>query len=122
MGKLFRVTLFRGETAPFVMELPPYRVPTLKSLLIHMWDRSKIFLRKMGGVILVGSILIWFLGAFPRHPELPPSHAGDIQPMSSIQTKGEGLESSAHMAETQQVKAEPKNEGQEEALARLSQS
>jgi ferrous iron transport protein B len=71
MGKLFRVTLFRGETAPFVMELPPYRVPTLKSLLIHMWDRSVIFLRKMGGVILVGSIVIWFLGAFPTNPEKP---------------------------------------------------
>ena len=70
MGKLFRITLFRGESAPFVMELPPYRVPTLKSLLIHMWDRSVIFLRKMGGVILIGSILIWFLGSFPRTPEL----------------------------------------------------
>ncbi len=71
MGKLFRVTLFPGETAPFVMELPPYRVPTMRSLLIHMWDRSVIFLRKMGGVILVGSIVIWFLGAFPRSSELP---------------------------------------------------
>ena len=71
MGKLFRLTLFRGESAPFVMELPPYRVPTLKSLLIHMWDRSVIFLRKMGGVILVGSMVVWFLGAFPRHPVAP---------------------------------------------------
>lgn len=69
MGKLFRVTFFRGDVAPFVMELPPYRVPTLKSLLIHMWDRSVIFLRKMGGVILVGSVIIWFLGAFPRTTE-----------------------------------------------------
>jgi ferrous iron transport protein B len=46
-------------------------VPTLKSLLIHMWDRSAIFLRKMGGVILVGSMVVWFLGAFPRHPVTP---------------------------------------------------
>ena len=122
MGKLFRVTLFRGETAPFVMELPPYRVPTLRSLLIHMWDRSKIFLRKMGGVILVGSILIWFLGAFPRHPELPPRYAGDKEPISNIQGKGVGSDSSAKMPGTQQVKAEQKGEGQEEALARLSQS
>ncbi len=72
MGKLFRVTLFRGDSAPFVMELPPYRVPTLKSLLIHMWDRSAIFLRKMGGVILIGSTVVWFLGAFPRGTA-PPS-------------------------------------------------
>jgi ferrous iron transport protein B len=87
MGKLFRVTLFRGETAPFVMELPPYRMPTLKGLLIHMWDRSKIFLRKMGGVILVGSILIWFLGAFPRNPEPPKSPIGDRESLSVVQDK-----------------------------------
>ncbi|UCG13368.1 MAG: ferrous iron transport protein B [Deltaproteobacteria bacterium] len=77
VGKLFRVTLFRGEIAPFVMELPPYRVPTLKSLLIHMWDRSQIFLRKMGGVILVGSIVVWFLGAFPRNVELSVGQGAD---------------------------------------------
>jgi ferrous iron transport protein B len=65
VGRLFRKTLFRGESEPFVMELPPYRVPTLKSVMIHMWERSVIFVRKMGTVILVGSIVIWFLGAFP---------------------------------------------------------
>jgi ferrous iron transport protein B len=65
-GRLFRSTLLRGADAPFVMELPPYRVPMLKSLLIHMWDRSKMFLRKMGGIILVGSIIIWVLSTFPR--------------------------------------------------------
>jgi ferrous iron transport protein B len=122
MGKLFRVTLFRGETAPFVMELPPYRMPTLKSLLIHMWDRSKIFLRKMGGVILVGSILIWFLGAFPRHPELASNYAGDKEPISNILAKELTSESSEQMSGSQEVKAAPKGEGQTEALARLSQS
>ncbi|MGD2014872.1 MAG: ferrous iron transport protein B [Desulfobacterales bacterium] len=66
-GRLFRSTLLKGEDAPFVMELPPYRVPMLKSLLIHMWDRSKIFLKKMGKVILVGSIIIWALSVFPKN-------------------------------------------------------
>jgi len=65
-GRIFRSTLLRGSDAPFVMELPPYRVPMVKSLLIHMWDRSRIFLRKMGGVILVGSIVVWSLSAFPQ--------------------------------------------------------
>ncbi|MEH0022949.1 MAG: ferrous iron transport protein B [Desulfobacter sp.] len=65
-GRMLRTLLFRGEDAPFVMELPPYRVPMLKSLLIHMWDRSKMFLKKMGGVILVGSVIIWALSTFPR--------------------------------------------------------
>ncbi|MCP3952491.1 MAG: ferrous iron transporter B, partial [Desulfobacterales bacterium] len=66
-GRLFRSTLLKGMDAPFVMELPPYRVPMLKSLMIHMWDRSKMFLRKMGGIILVGSVIIWALSAFPRN-------------------------------------------------------
>lgn len=66
-GRLFRSTLLRGIDAPFVMELPPYRIPMLKSLLIHMWDRSKMFLKKMGGIILVGSVLVWALSAFPRN-------------------------------------------------------
>ncbi|MBW2603958.1 MAG: ferrous iron transport protein B [Deltaproteobacteria bacterium] len=64
-GRLFRSTLLRGADAPFVMELPPYRIPMIKSLLIHMWDRSKMFLKKMGGIILAGSVVIWTLTAFP---------------------------------------------------------
>jgi ferrous iron transport protein B len=66
-GRIFRSTLLKGVDAPFVMELPPYRIPMIKSLLIHMWDRSKIFLKKMGGIILVGSVVVWALSAFPRN-------------------------------------------------------
>ncbi len=62
----FRKTLFKEEDTPFVMELPPYRRPTIKSIFTHMWDRSSQYLRKMGGPILVASIIIWFLGYFPR--------------------------------------------------------
>ncbi|MDH3572462.1 MAG: ferrous iron transport protein B [Desulfobacteraceae bacterium] len=66
-GRLFRSTLLRGIDAPFVMELPPYRIPMIKSLLIHMWDRSKMFLKKMGGYILAGSVVVWTLTAFPHN-------------------------------------------------------
>ncbi|MCK5310536.1 MAG: ferrous iron transport protein B, partial [Desulfobacteraceae bacterium] len=66
-GRLFKSRLLKGEDSPFVMELPPYRMPMIKSLLIHMWDRSKMFLRKMGGVILIGSIIIWTLSYFPKN-------------------------------------------------------
>jgi len=66
-GRIFRSTLLKGVDAPFVMELPPYRIPMIKSLLIHMWDRSKLFLKKMGGIILVGSVVVWALSAFPRN-------------------------------------------------------
>ena len=80
-GRLFRSTLLRGEDAPFVMELPPYRVPMLKSLLIHMWDRGKMFLRKMGGVILVGSIIIWVLSSFPVQKD--PLHQEELSRFES---------------------------------------
>ncbi len=69
-AQLFSKTILKGMSMPFVMELPPYRVPTFKSLMIHMWDRGVVFLKKMGGVILVGSIIIWALGTFPRNPEI----------------------------------------------------
>jgi len=64
---LFKHTLFRKADVPFVMELPPYRTPTLRSLLKHMWNRAEQYLKKMGGVILIASIIIWALGYFPRH-------------------------------------------------------
>ena len=66
MGQIFKRTLFKGEIAPFVLELPPYRMPTLKGTLIHMWERGSIFIKKMGTVILVGSILVWALSSFPQ--------------------------------------------------------
>ena len=66
---LFRKTLFKGEDTPFVMELPPYRLPTFKSVITHMWDRAGQYLKKMGGIILIASIVIWFLGYFPQNAE-----------------------------------------------------
>jgi ferrous iron transport protein B len=78
-GRFLRLIAFKGSDAPFVMELPPYRMPMLKSLLIHMWDRSKMFLKKMGGVILVGSVIIWVLSAFPRHVDYAKDYTGQIE-------------------------------------------
>ena len=77
-GRIFHSTLLKGADAPFVMELPPYRAPMIKSLLIHMWDRSKIFLKKMGGVILVGSVVVWALSAFPRNIQYSYNYAAEI--------------------------------------------
>jgi ferrous iron transport protein B len=69
IGRLFRRALFRGVSEPFVMELPPYRMPTLRSLLIHMWERAIVFVKKMGTVILVGSLAVWFLSSVPAKGE-----------------------------------------------------
>jgi ferrous iron transport protein B len=83
VGRLFRSTLLRGKVAPFVMELPPYRAPMFRSLLIHMWDRSKIFLKKIGGVILIGSVIVWFLSAFPRQVQFSRDYDAEIAQISA---------------------------------------
>lgn len=82
-GRLFRSTLLKGGDAPFVMELPPYRAPMARSLLIHMWDRANIFLKKMGGIILVGSVVIWALSTFPAGEPAGDSKTAQIQHMES---------------------------------------
>lgn len=64
--KLLRVTVLKGDTVPFVMELPPYRMPTLKSVSIHMWQRGWMYLRKAGTIILAISILLWLASSFPK--------------------------------------------------------
>jgi len=65
-AKLLRATIFKGESTPFVMELPPYRIPTLKGVLIHMWERAWLYLRKAGTVILGISIIMWALTSYPK--------------------------------------------------------
>lgn len=61
---LKKATLFAGDPAPFVMELPAYHLPSIKGVLIHMWDRLKAFVRKAGTIIFLSSIVIWFLSSF----------------------------------------------------------
>jgi ferrous iron transport protein B len=67
MARIFKRFLFPEEDVPFVMELPPYRQPTVKSVVRHTWLKAKQYLQKMGGIILIASVIIWFLGYFPRH-------------------------------------------------------
>ena len=73
MAFIFKHTFFKHDDAPFVMELPPYRIPTLRNTLIHMWDKAVQYLTKMGTVILLASILIWALGHYPEkvHYSMP---------------------------------------------------
>lgn len=65
-AKLMRRFLFKVDETPFVMELPPYRIPTAKATMRHMWSKAEQYLRKMGGIILVASVIIWALSYFPR--------------------------------------------------------
>ena len=71
VSKIFSSLIIKGEDTPFVMELPPYRWPTPKAIWRHTWEKGKEYLKKMGGIILVASIIVWALGYFPHHDELP---------------------------------------------------
>lgn len=67
MARIFSKFLIKGEDIPFVMELPPYRMPAARTIFRHTWEKGKQYLKKMGGIILVASIVVWFLGYFPRN-------------------------------------------------------
>lgn len=71
MAKIFSKFVVKGESSPFVMELPPYRMPSMKSVSRHTWEKGKQYLKKMGTTILVASIVVWAMSYFPHHPHLP---------------------------------------------------
>lgn len=95
-AKLLRRFLFKVDETPFVMELPPYRMPTAKSTIRHMWSKAEQYLRKMGGVILVASVIIWALSYFPRpaesyERELTPHEQMEQQSNSYLGKIGQAL-------------------------------
>ena len=81
-AKLMRKFLFKVDETPFVMELPPYRMPTAKATFRHMWSKAEQYLRKMGGVILVASVIVWFLSYYPR-PEV--AYERDLTPREQME-------------------------------------
>jgi len=86
---------FAKKEVPFVMELPPYRIPTMKNTSLHMWHKGQQYLKKMGNVILLASILIWALGYFPRHTVYTTDY--DAQMLK--------VQSSVHLSEVEKQKA-----------------
>jgi ferrous iron transport protein B len=82
-ARLFRFVFFKGESTPFVMELPPYRMPTLKTTFLHMWDRASQYLKKMGGIILAFSIIIWVLGVYPKSEDIEGRYAHRMNELRS---------------------------------------
>ena len=89
VSKIFSSLVIKGEDTPFVMELPPYRWPTPKSIWRHTWEKGKAYLKKMGGIILVASIIVWALGYYPHHDELEPQAQ---QEQSYIGRMGKAIE------------------------------
>jgi len=87
-AKLFRRYLLPGPTSPFVMELPPYRMPTLRGALLHTWERGRLYIKKAGTVILVGSVAIWFISNFPSTPKYSKDYEALME--QAVQRPGEG--------------------------------
>ena len=89
VSKVFCSLVIKGEDTPFVMELPPYRWPTGKAIVRHTWEKGKEYLKKMGGIILVASIIVWALGYFPHNEALSPQ---EQQEQSYIGRMGKTIE------------------------------
>ncbi len=89
MSNILMKFVIKGEDSPFVMELPPYRFPTFKAIMRHTWEKGKQYLKKMGGIILVASIIVWVLSYFPHNDELGPQ---EQQEQSYIGRIGKTLE------------------------------
>ncbi|HOH74810.1 MAG TPA: ferrous iron transporter B, partial [Paludibacteraceae bacterium] len=88
-ARLFKRFLFNTEDVPFVMELPPYRMPTARATLRHMWEKSQQYLRKMGTIILFASIIIWALGYFPLAETRTPQLDDKINQLTALPTTEE---------------------------------
>ena len=88
---VFSRFVIKGDDTPFVMELPPYRFPTAKAIARHTWEKGKQYLRKMGGIILVASIIVWALGYFPL-PDDPQATTRERQEQSYIGRIGKAME------------------------------
>lgn len=98
-AQLLNRTIFRNKETPFVLELPPYRIPTMKNIVIHMWDKTQQYLNKIGGVILIGVVIIWALGYFPLDREATKSaelinHQSDSLTIDNSITQNEQLQNS----------------------------
>jgi ferrous iron transport protein B len=93
MAWLFKKTLLKGPTPLLIMELPPYKRPLVRIVLRHMWERSKIFLRRAGTVILGISILLWFLASYPKSSAIEENYAAQRQRAQAQQLPAEDMES-----------------------------
>lgn len=91
LAKVFKRFFFKKQEAPFVMELPPYRMPTMRTTLKHMWNKGEQYLKKMGGVILLASVIIWALGYFPHNESNEAGESAEHQD-SYIETIGKAIE------------------------------
>ncbi len=107
VAKLIRSTILRGPSTPFLLELPPYRLPTFKGLLIHTWERAWQYIRKAGTIILAISIIFWALMSFPGLPETERKIYDEQR--ASILAGGPGSRARLHEVDNEEARAALKN-------------
>ncbi len=88
---LFKKIIFTDEEIPFVMELPPYRVPSFHTIVLHMWQKGAQYLKKMGGIILIASIIIWALGYYPRDVDYSANYEQELSEINNRFTERSSL-------------------------------
>jgi ferrous iron transport protein B len=111
MALLFKRTLFAKKEVPFVMELPPYRMPTVRNTMVHMWHKASQYLNKMGTVILFASILIWAMGYYPRNVE----YSQDYTAMQAQVESNTVLTPEEKAAQVEDIKLAKEEERQEKS-------
>lgn len=106
-AKLIRVTVLRGESTPFVMELPPYRMPTVRGVAIHMWERAYLYVKKAGTIILAVSIILWALTSYPKSSEVEEKYDRDMARIrETLGTEGAAGKEPALLEKLQELRRE----------------
>ncbi|PAF50384.1 ferrous iron transport protein B [Helicobacter sp. 13S00401-1] len=93
LAKLLKLTIFRGDNEPFVMEMPKYRMPTLKVLWFSVWTKCYMYIKKAGTVILLGAIIVWAISNFPRSSEVEHKYESQI---AALKTQNEQAKAANH--------------------------
>ncbi|MCB9800551.1 MAG: ferrous iron transport protein B [Candidatus Omnitrophica bacterium] len=107
MAALFRKTLLRGGKTPFLLELPPYRIPNLKGVLLTMWDRGKEFLMNAGTIIFAISIVLWFLASYPKDPNITQRYEV-LKQNAAVTLRADALKDRIQMLDNEEAGAQLK--------------
>jgi len=105
-SQILNKTVFKNKETPFVMELPSYRMPTVRNIIYHMWDKTRHYLKKIGTIILIGVVIIWSLGYFPRETEKTQQVKHEIETVEANTQLDEELKQENIASLEQQLKAE----------------
>ena len=90
-ARIMKSTLFKGDGEVYLMELPPYRMPSFKSLMLHMWDRGRMYLQKAGTIILLTSIVLYICNTYPEKQEFQQDYDAAIAAVQERQTGVAGV-------------------------------